>query len=223
MKNKITIYLVDDHKVVTDGLLSVFQGEDNFEVLNTAQSGPQLLGQLVDQQPDVIVLDYSLNKSGDDGMNGLETAKRVMEEYPDIKLLMLSMHSAPDVIVPVVEAGVHGYMLKSERGFNMVEAVRRTVEEGSYFSPEIAPQLAMHVRQYRTNFIDITDREQEVLETLFLGNSAKEIGEILHISTKTVETHRKHLLEKFEAKNSIQLIHKALEKGYLNPPKTAGS
>ncbi len=214
----IKVNLVDDHKVVSDGLSLVLNDEEGIEVVNIAQSGKQLLAQLVDDQPDIIVMDYSLGRKNNlEIMNGLDTAKEVLLNYPTIKILMLTMHSSPEVVVPVVEAGVHGYMLKSEKDFDITKAIRRMYEEGDYFSPEIAPQLAMNITRYRQNHIDITAREQEVLEVMFKGNTAKEIAEILFISPKTVETHRKHLLEKFGAKNSLHLVYKALKLNYLRP------
>ncbi|MBO6516803.1 MAG: response regulator transcription factor [Bacteroidia bacterium] len=213
----ITINLIDDHKVVSDGLTHVFGLEEDFLVSEVATSWRSGLAQLVDHQPDVLVLDYSLDPHKQE-KTGLDVAKEVMDSYPNIKILMLTMHTSPDIIVPVVEAGVHGYMLKSEKRFDIVRAIRYLHQEGHYFSPEIAPQLAMDMKRYRENYIDITDREQEVLEVMFRGHTAKEIADILCISPKTVETHRKHLLGKFDARNSLHLIHKALSKGYLRQP-----
>lgn len=218
----IKVNLVDDHKVVSHGLKFVLDGSKDIKVINVAQSGEQLQAQLITQLPDVIVMDYSFGTHGrDNTRNGLEISSEVLAKYPDIKILMLTMHSSPEIIVPVVEAGIHGYMLKSERDFDIATAITRLHSEGHYFSPEIAPQLALNIKRYRENHIDVTEREQQVLEVMFGGNSAKEIAEVLFISPKTVETHRKHLLEKFGAKNSLHLVYKALKMDYLKPPNRA--
>jgi DNA-binding NarL/FixJ family response regulator len=212
----IKVNLVDDHKVVTDGLRLILSHHEDIEILDIASSGEQLLAQLVERQPDIITLDYNLtDQYNSTALNGLETAKKVMALYPDVKILILSMHVSEDVIVPCVESGIHGYMLKSENDFDIYKAVKRLYEQGQYFSPEIATQLVASIRHFHEEIIHITEREQVVLENLFTGKSVREIGDKLYISSRTVETHRKHLFFKFKVKNTIQLIYKAVQLGIL--------
>lgn len=212
----IKTILVDDHRVVLDGLNSVLADEKDIEVMDTAPSGELLLAKLKVVQPDVVVVDYSLtNRNNPNAINGFEAAQNVLRNYPDIKVLMLTMHNIADVIVPCVEQGIHGYMLKSERNFDISEAIRQVYFSGHYFSPEVAAQLALNMRRFKANHIEITSREQEVLESIFKGGTTKEIADNLFISTNTVETHRKNLMSKFEAKNSMHMVYIALQKGYL--------
>jgi DNA-binding NarL/FixJ family response regulator len=213
---KIKVNLVDDHKVVTDGLRLILSHHEDIQILDIASSGEQLLSQLVKRQPDIIVLDYSLtDQNNSSAMNGFDTSKKVMALYSDIKILILSMHGSKEIIVPCVEYGIHGYMLKSENDFDIYQAIKRLYLQGQYFSPEIANQLVSTMRQYHQEFIHITDREKIVLEYIFTGMSAIEIGDKLCISARTVNTHRNHLFEKFEVNNTVHLIYKALQKGTL--------
>jgi DNA-binding NarL/FixJ family response regulator len=175
-----------------------------------------VMAKIVSSPVDVLVLDYSLsNDYKKEVKNGLDLAKKVMEQYSDIRIMMLTMHDIPEVIVPCVEAGIHGYMLKSDSDFDIAIAIRKLVETGQYFSPSVARNLALSMHQFYLNRIELSPRELEVLDQVFQGNTAKEIGSNLFISPQTVESHRKKLLSKFEAKNSIHLLRKALDKGFL--------
>ena len=216
MMSQIRVNLVDDHKVVLDGLISVLSADENIKIMDTSDSGEKLLTQLRVQCPEVIVMDYSLGTNTNEHQNGFQTAQKVFELYPDVKIMMLTMHESPEVIVPCVELGIQGYMLKSERNFDVAKAIRQVFQYGHYFSPEIAGQLARNIQRFKLDQISITTREQDVLEAMFVGMSTKEIADRLFISTNTVETHRKHLMSKFDAKNSLHLIYKALNKGFLN-------
>jgi DNA-binding NarL/FixJ family response regulator len=217
MENKkITVNLVDDHKVVTDGLVLELSRENDIEILDIAESGEQLLNQLLIKQPEIIIMDYTLTSDPDSkAMNGLEASKKVMELYPNIKILMLSMHAHSDVIIPCMQAGIHGYILKGEKTFDIYKAVKQLYTKGEYFSPEISSQMAQKIKEYGQNSIALTEKEHQTLQALFNGNSAKEIGLLLNIGKRTVETHRKNLIQKFEAKNTAHLVHLAIEKGFL--------
>ncbi|MGB6037602.1 MAG: response regulator transcription factor [Cryomorphaceae bacterium] len=212
----ITVNLVDDHKVLTEGLSFILGNEDGIEVLDIAHSGAMALAQLKIRTPDVIFLDYSLSeKEGDSSPNGLQIAETILQEHPEIKIMMLTMHNKPEIIVPCVTRGVHGYMLKSEEDADFGAAIRELVHKGCYFSPSVARDLAMSLRMQQAQHIELTDREKEVLECLYKGSSTKEIAETLFVSHHTIDSHRKNLIHKFEAKNSIHLIYLALQKGFL--------
>ncbi len=214
---KITVNLVDDHQIVTDGLRSILSGKDGIDIMDVAHSGRQALAHLAIQTPDVILLDYSLGTSGDETYkNGLAVAEEMLVKYPGVKIMMLTMHDSSDVIVPCITAGVHGYMLKSEKNADIATAVCHLHIHGHYFSPEIAKDLAISIRKHREEKIMLSEREKEVLESLFQGHSTKEIAVKLFISHHTVESHRKNLLHKLEARNSVHLIYLALQKGLLS-------
>jgi len=213
---KITVNLVDDHQIVTEGLASILSDHADIEVLDVAQSGSIALAQLAGRTPDIILLDYSLNEGGDKNFNGLKVAKTILERYPEVRIMMLTMHDRSEVIVPCVSAGVHGYMLKSEKNADFGAAIRHLYQHGHYFSPEVAKDLATNMRRHTESTIVLSEREQEVLDALYQGASSREIASKLYISHHTVESHRKSLIQKFDAKNSVHLIYLALKKGFLN-------
>lgn len=211
-----TVNLVDDHKVVTEGLTYILEKEDDIEVLDIAHTGAQALAQLKVRTPDVVLLDYSLKDSGsDESPNGLQIAEIILELHPSVKIMMLTMHNKPEIIVPCVSLGVHGYMLKSEEDADFGGAIRELVRKGCYFSPSVARQLAFGLQTKEGQNLELTHREKEVLECLYTGSTTKEIAENLFISHHTVDSHRKNLIQKFEAKNSIHLIYLALQRGVL--------
>ncbi|HKK39069.1 MAG TPA: response regulator transcription factor [Cryomorphaceae bacterium] len=212
----ITVNLVDDHKVVTEGLSFILSSEEGIEVLDTAQTGAMALAQMTERTPDVVILDYSLSEEkGSEITTGLDLAKIIMERHPSVKIMMLTMHNNPEIIVPCVTAGVHGYMLKSEENADFAAAIRQLMYTGCYFSPSVARDLALGLRKRKNENIALTEREKEVLECLYKGSSTKEIAEELFISHHTVDSHRKNLIHKFEAKNSVHLIYLALKQGIL--------
>jgi DNA-binding NarL/FixJ family response regulator len=214
---KITVNLVDDHQIVTDGLALILSNDEAIEIMDVAQSGSIALAQLANRTPDVVLLDYSLRTEGNpDDRNGLQIAEVILEKHPLVKIMMLTMHNKSEYIVPCIAAGVHGYMVKSERNADFGAAVRHLYQNGHYFSPEVAKDLAVSIRKRDEELIVLSLREQEVLEALYKGASTKEIADELFISNHTVESHRKSIINKFEAKNSIHLIYLALQKGYLS-------
>ncbi len=212
----LTINIVDDHRIITDGLQVLLSDDPSIRIGEIAHTGEIALAQLKESSPDIILLDYSLcGDNGSDCLSGYQTAQKILESYPHIKIMMLTMHDSAEIIVPCVSLGVHGYMLKSEKNMNIAAAIHQLDSYGFYFSPEIAKYLAGNMREHELNAIDISTREKEVLESLFKGASTKEIAEELFISHHTVESHRKNLINKFDAKNSIHLIYLALKKGFL--------
>jgi len=209
----ITVNLVDDHKVVTEGLSFILSQQEGIEVMDIARSGETALSQMSVRRPDVAILDYSLG--GDKETSGLTIAKTIIETYPSVKIMMLTMHNQPDVVVSCISAGVHGYMLKSEEDADFASAIRQLYYKGHYFSPSVAKDLAVNFGKQTEEKICLSQREQEVLECLYKGASTKEIAETLFISHHTVDSHRKNLIQKFEAKNSTHLIYLALQEGIL--------
>ncbi|MGB6035498.1 MAG: response regulator transcription factor [Cryomorphaceae bacterium] len=213
---KISVNLVDDHQIVTDGLASILSNHSDITVQDVAQSGTMALAQLAHRKPDIVLLDYSLEQGGDKSFNGLKVAETILERHPEVKIMMLTMHDKSEVIVPCVSAGVHGYMLKSEKNADFGAAIRHLYRQGHYFSPEVAKDLATKMRKHNENAIELSDREQEVLKALYKGSSTREIAKELYISHHTVESHRKSIIQKFNAKNSVHLIYLALKKGFLS-------
>jgi DNA-binding NarL/FixJ family response regulator len=138
-----------------------------------------------------------------------------MAKYPKIRILMLSLYHQAEIVMPCIESGVHGYMLKNENDFDIYIAVRLVIDKGYYFSPEIASLLASNARLRKAMHIILNKREREVLDLLFIGKTAKDIAAKLGNSKSTVDNIRNKMLEKFGVKNSPELIFKALQKVFL--------
>jgi DNA-binding NarL/FixJ family response regulator len=120
-----------------------------------------------------------------------------------------------EIVVPCLEAGVDGYILKGEKNFNIYNAVKQVYEKGHYYSPEITDLLALSLRPYKENRIILTKREKEILDLISIGKTAKEVAVVLKISKRTVENTRNKMLDKFDARNTIEMIIKAQKKGIL--------
>ncbi len=211
MNTPINILITDDHKVVTDGLKTILDNEADMCVIDVAHSGPQLIAKVRDQAPDIVLLDISMPD-----MTGTEAARILIRDFPGVKIMLLTMHDSAKYIVPAIQSGVHGYMLKNVDRNTLVKGVRELYTTGRYYSPQIADKLVQHMRTYEQSSFVVTDREKEVLQLIFEGYTTKEIAEQLHISPRTVETHRKNMLERSGAKSSAHLVHMALKMGILS-------
>jgi DNA-binding NarL/FixJ family response regulator len=207
----IEIYVADDHKMFTDGIESILLQETEISILGAARNGLQLLALQQNHPADVVLLDISMPE-----MDGEETAARLLKEFPQTKILMLTMHNAVEYIVPLVKMGVHGYLLKNTDKTELINAIKSIHQSGQYFSGEIAQKLAASIRHYDDKQVKLTHRELEVLQLVFDGLSTVEISEKLYLSPRTVETHRSNLLNKTECKNTAQLINYALKNGLVN-------
>lgn len=215
MLGKITIVIADDHKVVRDGLKSFLARIPDFVVIGEAENGEELLRLFEDMLPDVALVDISMPK-----MNGLEALKQLHESNPNVKILMLSMHEEPDYIMKAIQNGAKGYLLKNTDERELENAIHAVASGGKYFNSVVSsimienlshkPQEKAHVE------VNISSREKEVLQLVSEGLSNKMIGDKLHISVRTVETHRLNLLRKLEVNNSAELVKKALDIGAIS-------
>lgn len=211
----ISVNLLDNQKIVIIGLKFLLSANDWINLIDIAHDTEQFLEQLEKRQPNIIIMDFCPSDGDIDSINGLEAAKIVLSKYPDIKILMLTMHSSIHDIITCLECGIQGYMLKSEKNFDIIFAINELFEKGHYLSPEITPILVADLKDFRKTKISLSKREMEILYTIFQGNSAKEAGDILCLSPRTVESHRKKLMDKFNARNTVHLIYLALQMGIL--------
>lgn len=210
----IDLYIADDHKIFAQGIESIITAEPWINVIDIARNGKQLLAMLQNQKADIVLLDVSMPE-----LNGEDTARQIIAHYPNTKILMLTMHNTIDFIAPLVKLGVQGYILKNAGKKELLNAIETIAEEGTYYSAEITATLATQLRKYDQDQIQLTKREIEVLQLVFEGLSTTEIGEKIHLSARTVETHRSNLLAKTNSKNTAQLILFGLKKGFLKAPQ----
>lgn len=209
MTGKIRLMIADDHQMFSDGLVSIFEHEEDLQIVGIASNGMELMRMLEEKQADLVLMDLSMPL-----MNGEEASKEILKAYPSMKIIVLTMHHTPDVVLPLVDIGVHGFMLKNSGKSELKTAIAQVMEGDGYFSAEIIRMLTNRKRDQSDEII-LTRREKEILELVYKGMPTAEIAEKLFISPYTVETHRRNLLSKTDTRNATQLINKAIEKGWI--------
>ena len=208
----IRVFLVDDHQVLIDGISSRLAQEADLSVVGYALDGVDALRQLAEQSVDVLVLDLDLPK-----LDGMEVCKRAQRDFPHIQVLILSMHGDRMHVSSVLKLGAKGYVLKNRGADELVTAIRMVQAGEIFVSQSLIPVLAASSNSARSrdSLPRLTRREKEVLRLIVDGLSSVEIGARLHISLKTVESHRANLLEKLQANNTASLVRISLERNLL--------
>jgi DNA-binding NarL/FixJ family response regulator len=201
----IKILLVDDHRILLDGLKALFDNDSEFEIIAAVSSPAEALEKLKLQQPDILLTDYTLP-----GMTGLELSTKVKELYPNIKRVILSMHDEGHLVKQVMKEGVDGYLLKNIQQGELKAALRQIMQCMPYISPEITKQLMTGLAN-ESKHVLLTDREQEIVKLIVKEFSNKQIAEKLFISERTVETHRKNIFRKTNTASLVGLVKFALE------------
>lgn len=203
---KTGVFIVDDHYIVIEGITSLLKNEKDIEWMGHATNAASCLSFLKLQQPDVILMDINLPDK-----SGIDLCKEVKQLYPSIAVLGLSTFNQQAIIRNMTENGASGYVLKNAAKEELLEAIAAVVSGKSYLSLEAAFSL----RESAGNMPPVTRREKEVLRLIAEGLTNAEIADKLFISIPTVNTHRKSLLEKLEAKNTAILIGKATKQGLI--------
>lgn len=202
----IRIFIVDDHYMVIEGIRSLLQNESAIEWMGHATNAASCLSFLKLQQPDIILLDINLPDK-----SGTELCKEIKQLYPSVFVLGLSTFNQQVVIRNMMNNGASGYLLKNASKEEILEAIATVLKGKEYLSVE----AAFAIKETDRNFPIITRREKEILLLIAEGLTNAEIAEKLYISTPTVNTHRKSLLEKFDVKNTALLIGKAIKYGFV--------
>lgn len=212
---KVKVILVDDHAIVRDGIKSLIN-IDEIEVINEASSAKEFFSLLKIELPDIAILDISLPD-----ISGIEIARKLSSEYPEIKLIILSMHLNEDFIFNAVKAGAMAYLPKNTNRKELINAIRQVAAGQEYFSEPVSNIiLKSYIKKAKTDAEDIGDkplsrRELEILKLFAEGKSNKEIADTLFISTRTVESHKNHIMHKLELKSTVELIKFAIKNNII--------
>jgi len=209
----IRVVLADDHRIMREGLRALLEKELDMEVVGAADTGRSAVELAGTLQPDVVVMDMTMPD-----LNGIEATRQVVAVNPAIKVLALSMHSDKRFVAGALGAGASGYLLKDCALAELVRAIRIVVGGQTYLSPSIA---SMVVQSYTRRLQDtdssllstLTPREREVLQLIAEGRSVKEIAHTLHLSVKTVETHRQQTMNKLGIRTVAELTKFAVREG----------
>jgi two-component system response regulator NreC len=207
------LLLVDDHKIMRHGIRSLLEKEAGMEVLEETNNGRTAIKLARDLSPDVIIMDIAMHD-----LNGIEATRQITAELPEVKVIMLSMHSDRQMVADALQAGASGYLLKDCEFEELVRAIETVVMNRTYLSPEIAGILVENfvrkssLSESSTSSV-LTSREREVLQLLAEGNSTREIATTLCLSTKTVETHRRQMMDKLNIYTVAHLVKYAISQG----------
>ena len=205
--NTIKLLVADDHKILLEGIVSLLKAEDSFNVAATAGNGNEVIDCISKEDYDVCLLDINMP-----GMDGMEAARIIKEKKPATKIIMLTTYNDKEIIAELVHIGVSGYLLKNSGKQELTEAIKKVMSGRYYFSAEVEDIIINGLSGKKTNdTVLLTDREKEIVQLLAREFTNDKIAAQLHISYRTVETHRKNIMQKTKAHNLAGLLRYAYE------------
>ena len=215
---EINVFVVDDHQIFLDGIVSLLDDEPNIKIAGTAHNGKQAIERIKNLKVDVVLMDINMPE-----MDGIEATKLLKKTHPDLKILMLTMHSEPRFIKECQEIGAKGYVMKNISKDDLLKAIDTVYQDKSYLDQDSQEKLISSIsnadddddRNYDELAAQITQRELEILQLIALGLTSQDIANKLFISKNTVETHRKNMLAKLNVNNTAALLKIAYKKGLV--------
>ncbi|MDN5203926.1 response regulator transcription factor [Fulvivirgaceae bacterium BMA10] len=215
------VLIVDDHKIIREGVKALLKGAEGIEIVGDADSGKEAIEFIATTPVDVVLMDLGMPE-----MSGAEATKIIFEKFSDVYVLALTMHDDEAHIIEMLDAGASGYILKTINKTNLVESIKTVGSGQPYFSSEASQKIVEHFMKSRTRADSngdkdpveqkITKREKEVLKLIAEENTNHEIAKKLHLSYRTVDSHRRNLLQKLNVKNTAGLVKYALKTGLLS-------
>lgn len=204
------VMLVDDHPMVQDGLIACLSYYEDIDVVGVCNDGNQALAKAIECQPDIILMDISMP-----GLNGLDATEVIIEKVAGVKVLVFSMHENAKFVNSAVQAGASGYILKDTNSEEVYQAIKSVMSGKSHFSSSIAKVL-IDTPNNKEN-TSLTTREQVILSYIAKGRSSKEIAQLLDISFRTVEAHRRNIKRKLQIDSLAELVMYAVNQGLVEP------
>jgi len=208
---KIRVFLVDDHTVVRQGLRRILESDDEIEIVGEAGDGRTAIDLVQKLRPHVVVMDVAMPE-----LNGIEATRQILKRVEGAKILVLSMHGDDVYVRQALKAGARGYLLKDSEDLDLIKAVKAIRAGGSFFSPPVSKVVLSGYLGDKAEGAEedgvarLTDREREVLQLIAEGKTNKEVAHALSVSVNTVETHRKHIMEKLDLHNTAELVRFAI-------------
>jgi DNA-binding NarL/FixJ family response regulator len=204
----VRIVVCDDHTIEREGLKQILSGQSDFEVVAEAADGHEAMKRVRELEFDVLLLDMSMP-----GKSGVELIKQVKSEKPKLRILVLSMHEEHQYAVRAIRAGASGYLTKESAAVQLTAALRKVAGGGAFITPEVAERLALDAMPHTDGPLHetLSDREFQVFRLLVNGRSVSEIAGQLHLSAKTVSTHKARLMEKLQVDSNAELVRYAVK------------
>jgi len=208
---KIRVFLVDDHTVVRQGLRRILESDEEIEIVGEAGDGRTAIDLVQKLRPHVVVMDVAMPE-----LNGIEATRQILKRVEGAKVLVLSMHGDDVYVRQALKAGARGYLLKDSEDLDLIKAVKAIRAGGSFFSPPVSKVVLSGYLgdkdggDAEDGVARLTDREREVLQLIAEGKTNKEVAHALSVSVNTVETHRKHIMEKLDLHNTAELVRFAI-------------
>jgi DNA-binding NarL/FixJ family response regulator len=219
----IRILLADDHALMRRGIRDLLMSNPEFEIVGEAADGREAVRLAEKFRPDVLIMDLAMPE-----LNGLDAIRQIRKDIPEIELLVFSMHDSEELIREVFAAGARGYVLKSDVALYLVEAIKSLARHKPFITPRISeailhslvsPATPGRVEPARPG--PLSAREREILQLLAENKSNKDIAKALGISVRTVETHRRSVMQKLDANSIVQLVHYAIRNGIVQTPRAS--
>ncbi|MBN2420376.1 MAG: response regulator transcription factor [Deltaproteobacteria bacterium] len=215
--SKTTVILVDDHRVVIEGIKSALKEKPEFEIIGEATDGSEAIKLVNAQKPDILILDISMP-----GLSGIQVVRKVKYTVPGIKIVIYTMHSAKEFVVDLFNAGISAYVLKDDPLSDLILSLKAVAGGDTYVSTMAPNILLRHMEKQEEmelsedSYSSLSHREQEVFKYLAEGTSIKKIAEKLFISPKTVESHKYNIMEKLQVKSIVELTKIAIKRSLID-------
>jgi len=209
----LRILIADDHEMVRQGLRRVIAEQSGWMICGEAATGRQAVEKAVATKPDVVVMDFSMPE-----LNGMEATRQIRVALPETEVLILSMHESEELVREILAAGARGYVLKSDAGHSLVNAIKALAEHQPYFTSKISSLvLEGYLNPNTRESAALTPREREIVQLVAEGRSTKEVADLLGISVKTTETHRSNILRKLDLRSVTELVRYAIRNKIVEP------
>jgi DNA-binding NarL/FixJ family response regulator len=215
----LRILIADDHDLMRRGIKALLQSRAGWEVCGEAHTGREAVAKAEELKPDIVILDISMPD-----LNGVDAAKRIRKSSPDTEVLILSVHYSDQLIRDILEAGVRGYIVKSDSDRDLIIAVETLANHKPFFTPRATEVMLTNFNEGKTRTEPpetmrdrLTSREREIVQLLAEGKSSKEVASSLNISVKTAETHRANIMRKLQLHTVSELVRYAVRNQIVEP------